>query len=321
MLQARLPLHTQPSTFATTYVRRIKIEHNSDVLHQESGKANFDLVYGLEDPREYFGAFRELDYCIPQHGQRVFSTLIEARREQGRNGLEERRAGVVDVCCSYGINAALLKYEATLDDLYARYASEELVGLSGEELAEADAAFYGGRMREAAPEVVGLDVSHNAVSYGIRSGILDAGFAENLEENEPTEALRRAICGADLLTVTGGVGYVSERTFERLLTSMTNGPEGRSPWVAVFALRWVSYEKVSDVLSRYGLVTEKLSGYTFTQRRFADDAEREYVLEKLANMGVDTAGEEEGWHHTDFYLSRPAYETETPLETLLAPVL
>src|SRR3954462_15478472 len=75
--------------------------HNREALHKKSGKANFDLVYGLEDPREYFGAFEELDYCIPQHGQRVFSTLIEARREAGHNGPGERPTGVVDVCCSY----------------------------------------------------------------------------------------------------------------------------------------------------------------------------------------------------------------------------
>ena len=165
-------------------------------------------------------------------------------------------------------------------------------------------------------------MSRNAVSYGIRSGVLDAGFAENLEENEPTKALRQAVSGSDLLTVTGGVGYVSERTFGRLLACMTEGPEGRIPWVAVFALRWVSYEKVSNVLSGYGMVTEKLSGHTFTQRRFADNTEREYVLEKLAKMGVDPAGkEEEGWHHTDFYLSRPTEEAKTPIETVLAPVL
>jgi hypothetical protein len=296
--------------------------HEHEAPHQKPGKANFDLVYDLEDPREYFGALGAFDYCIPQHGQRVFSTLIEARREEGHNGLEERRATVVDVCCSYGVNAALLKYEVTLDDLYSRYGSGQLAGLSSKELAEADAAFYEERVSEAAPEVVGVDVSRNAVSYGIRSGILDAGFAENLEEDEPTEALRRAVSGSDLLTVTGGVGYVSEGTFGRLLACMTEGPEGRIPWVAVFALRWVSYEEVSNVLSEYGLVTEKLSGHTFTQRRFADDAEREYVLEKLAKMGIDASGkEEEGWHHTDFYLSRPADEAETPIQTLLEPAL
>ena len=90
--------------------------------------------------------------------------------------------------------------------------------------------------------------------------------------------------------------------------------------MAVFALWWVSYEEVSNVLSGYGLLTEKLVGHTFTQRRFADDAERGYVLEKLAKMGVDTAGkEEEGWHHTNFYLSRSIEEAETPIEALLAP--
>ena len=86
------------SLCTTVHVRSIKIQHNSGVPHQKPGKANFDMVYDLEDPREYFGALGAFDYCIPQHGQRVFSTLIEARREEGHNGLEERRATVVDVC-------------------------------------------------------------------------------------------------------------------------------------------------------------------------------------------------------------------------------
>ena len=134
--------------------------------------------------------------------------------------------------------------------------------------------------------------------------------------------LGQAVSGVDLLTVTGGVGYITERTFGRLLDCMTDGPEGQIPWVAVFALRWVSYKEVSEVLSGYGLITEKLSGHTFTQRRFADALEREYVLEELAKMGVDTTGkEDEGWYHADFYLSRPADEAETPIHTLLEPAL
>lgn len=296
--------------------------HNNEALHQKSGKANFDLIYDLEDPREYFKTLGRFDYCVPQHGQRIFSALIEARRGASYNGLGERPFGVVDVCCSYGINAALLKYETTLDDLYARYCSEELASLSSEELAKADAVFYGERLREAAPEVVGVDVAGNAVSYGLRSGILDAGYGENLEEDEPTEELRRTVANTDLLTVTGGVGYISERTFERLLDCMVEGPEGKTPWIAVFALRWVSFEDISEVFSKYGLVTEKLADRTFTQRRFADAAEREYVLEELARIGVDPTGKEtDGWYHANFYLSRPAEEAKVPVESLLAPAL
>jgi hypothetical protein len=177
--------------------------HKREALHQKVGKANFDHIYDLEDPREYFNTLGRFDYRIPQHGQRLFSDLIGARRGASRDGNGARRFRVVDVCCSYGINAALLKYETTLEEMYARYGSGELAGLSSGELAQHDAAYYGARRRAAAPEVIGLDVARNAVSYGLRSGILDAGFAENLEEDEPTEELGRAVSGADLLTVTG----------------------------------------------------------------------------------------------------------------------
>ena len=292
--------------------------HNSDALHQKSGKTNFEVIYDLEDPREYFNTLGSFGYCIPQHGQRVFSNLIEARRaEVNGNGTGEGRTKVVDVCCSYGIIAALLKHEIDIGDLYTRYRSEELAGLSSEELARADSAFYAERTKEGAPEVIGLDVARNAVAYGLRSGVLDAGFAENLEEYEPTEELRRAVSGTDLLTITGGVGYVSEATFERLLDCMV-GKDGRLPWIAVFALRWVSYDDISDVLSNFGLVTEKLADQTFTQRRFTGAEEREYVLEELAEMDVDTVGKEDtGWYHANFYLSRPVEEASVPLEALL----
>lgn len=295
---------------------------NSDALHQKSGKASFDHVYDLDDPREYFGSLGRFDYQIPQHGWSLFAPLVEAlRREKGShngNGAVSPDIRVVDLCCSYGVNAALLRHETTLDDLYARYGSEEVAGLSSGELAGADAAFYAEHRREAPPGVVGLDVAGNAVSYGVSCGLLDAGFAENLEENEPSEALRQAVSGADLVTVTGGVGYVTERTFERLLDCVVSGPEGRIPWVAALALRWVSYEDIAEVLSKYGLVTEKLESHTFVQRRFIDAAEREYVLEELAGMDIDPAGkEDEGWYHANFYLSRPAEDAKTPPEALL----
>ena len=296
---------------------------DQDSGHEKSGKADFDRIYDLDDPREYFETLGSLDYQIPQHGQRLFSPLIEARRASDLDGAESYWSSVVDVCCSYGVTAALLKYELTLDDLYARYLSEELAELSSEELADADSAFYARQRRRETPlKIVGLDVAQNAVSYGQRASLLDAGFAENLEENEPTEALKRAVSGVDLLVMTGCVGYISGRTLKRLLDSAMEGAEGRVPWVAALALRWASYEEISEALSKYGLVTEKLEGHTFPQRRFEDDEEREYALEELAKAGLDPTGKEDkGWYHSEFYLSRPAEETEIPLEKLLAPAL
>lgn len=292
--------------------------NNTDVQdgngHDKEGKASFDDIYDSADPREYFETLGRLDYTAPRNGQLLFHPLVQAKKREG--GRSEEEVTVVDLACSYGVIGALLKYDVTLGDLFERYRSEELASLSSEELAGADVEFYRSRKREAAPKVVGIDVAENAVRYALRAGLMDEGFAENLEENEPTVALRKAVSEADLLTVTGGIGYVGERTFHRLLGSMT---EGRVPWVATFPTRMVDYGPIIEVLSEYGLTTEKLEGRTFVQRRFESAEEQEYALGELESMGIDPEGREAaGYYHSEFYLSRPPeHVSEVPLDALL----
>ena len=72
------------------------------------------------------------------------------------------------------------------------------------------------------------------------------------------------------------MGYVWERTFDRILKSVTEArPDGEAPWVATLPARLVDYGPLSELFSGYGLVTEKLSTRTFPQRRFAAAAERD----------------------------------------------
>lgn len=276
------------------------------------GKQTFDDAYDAPDPRRYFRTLRRLDYRIPQHAEPIFSRLVEARRHRAGRGVT-----VTDLCCSYGINAALLKHDLTLDDLYRRYSSHDLDALSSGELAERDAAFYARRRRPHAPRVVGLDVAGSAVAYARRAGILDDGWSENLEEADPSASLAAGVRDTDLVTVTGGVGYIGVRTFSAVLSAVRT-PD---PWVAAFVLRWVDVDPIVQELARHGLETERLTARTFPQRRFADPAERDYVLATLADLGVDPAGKEaEGSHHTDFYLARPKDEVaSTPLATWLQP--
>ena len=147
---------------------------NPYATHNERTKANFDVVYDLPDPRGYFRALGSLDYMAPEHGRRVFPALLDAMQRDGE------RPKVLDLCCSYGVNAALLKHDLKLDYLYARYASLAVADLSREELASDDRAFYNGRRRASAPEVVGTDSATNAVRYALEVGLLDDGSAENL---------------------------------------------------------------------------------------------------------------------------------------------
>ena len=163
---------------------------------------------------------------------------------------------------------------------------------------------------------MGIDVADQAIAYAHRVGLHWAGSSENLEMEDPSTALAHLLTGVDLLTVTGGIGYITERTFDRVLKHDSAGDGG---WVAAFALRWVRYERIAEVLARYGLATEQLTGYTFRQRRFADDTERDYVLGELENMGIDPAGKEaEGWYHSNFYLSCPLGTNSSSLPELLS---
>ena len=271
-------------------------------------KADFSEIYRQPDPRAYYQTLGALGYEIPHHGQQVFRALLDH--------LDRRPATVVDVCCSYGVNAALLTTDLTLDDLYERYRSPALADLTSAELAAADAAHYAAHRRDDAPRVIGLDASAPAIAYALDAGVLSAGAAEDLERRAPSRAVAAAAADADLITVTGGIGYVTEATIARLVDCAASR---RPPTVAALCLRTVPYDGIAAALGERGLVTEKLAGTTFPQRRFADDAEREYALRELAARGLDASSEEaDGAYHAELYVSRPAAEaTARPLDSLL----
>lgn len=277
-----------------------------------SGKASFDDVYDQPDPRAYMRTLSAYEYQIPEHARGVFAELV--RQLRGRRG---EPFSVVDLCSSYGINPALLNHAVTLAELYERYCSSELARLSPDELAAADREFYAQRRVANPVRAVGMDVAANAVAYARRVGVVDAASAENLEEDEPSDEFARQLSDVGLITVTGGIGYITEATFARILESRRSV---RPPWVAAFVLRWVDMAPIAKVLESHGLATERLEGHTFRQRRFADEAEREHALGRLRELGVDPEGAEtDGYHHTWLYLARPHADAETvPLAELLA---
>jgi SAM-dependent methyltransferase len=267
-----------------------------------AGKASFDDIYTRDDPRAYYAALRPLDYQIPHHAQRLVRRILDARR---------RSETVVDLCCSYGVNAALLAHDVTLDDLYLHYAAESSAEPS--DVLAHDRAYFAARRRGDAPRMIGLDLSAPAIAYARSAGLLDAGFAENLEAGEPSAAFRAAVSTATLVTVSGGVGYIGHRTFARVV-----GAVAEPPWVVALVLREVSYEPIATALADFGLVTERLAGRTFRQRRFTDDAEAEAALKRIEVLGLSAAGlEDTGWYHAELYVSRPAADADVPLTELL----
>lgn len=280
-----------------------------------AGKASFTDIYNQPDPRPYIQELSELEYQIPDHARDVFRFLVgQVRQRRGDD------VTLADLCCSYGFNPALINHDLSLRELFARYRDPAVAALDSEALAAADREFYARHRRDDAVRVIGLDVASHAVRYARQVGVLDVAADDNLEATEPSEDLRSRLADVGLITVTGGIGYITDATFDRLLRA---ADWERPPWVAAFTLRWVDMTAIGHVLEAHGLTLERYDGRTFRQRRFADDRERDYTLAELQRLGVDVDGvETDGYHHTWLYLARPTEEAKTTaLPELLAPVL
>ncbi len=277
-------------------------------------KTNFDRIYVEKDPRQYFNYLGQLDYIIPHLAQPIFDQLIRARA-----ATQDRPVTVLDLGSSYGVNGALMKYALGYDALRDRYTAPALQGLPSSVMLEHDRAFYRAWPSDSNVQVIGLDVSENAVRYAEASGTVDIGLCADLETEDPDPEAAAAIETADILVSTGCVGYVSEKTFERV---MALACRKEPAWVASFVLRMFPYDRIAKTLSAYGLETEKFEGATFVQRRFNDRSEMEAVVSAVEALGIDTRGHEtEGVYHADLYVSRPRAEIDRlPLQKLITVV-
>ncbi len=267
------------------------------------GRTLFDDIYDEPDPRAFYGRLGPLDYQVPHHAQPVFRRLVAALTGP---------VTVLDLCCSYGINAALLNHDLALGDLYARYTSPPLARLTTTELIKHDRDFYAARRRKDAVPVVGLDLAARAIDYALAVGLLDDGYAEDLETGPASLGLLKAAGGARLITVTGGMSFLTAKTFHQLLRAASE-----PPGVAVFAVRTESYQPIVDALAEHGLVTEVDMEHTVAQRRFTDPEEQHYAISAVTATGADPNGKEsDGWYHATFRLSRPPPDLATPYDRL-----
>ncbi|MEU9151771.1 hypothetical protein AB0D59_14725 [Streptomyces sp. NPDC048417] len=270
---------------------------------------SFDEVYDQPDPRDFFRVLGHWDYQTPHHAQGVFRRVAATRTRTARAAAP---VTVLDICCSYGINAALLNHSLTLEDLYAHYTSPQAAALTTAELIEWDRAYYAAHRRPDAHRVIGLDIAANAISYALAVGLLDEGFTENLETAPPTPALLHAAQPTLLVTVTGGASFLSPRTFQPLLAAAHE-----QVWIAAFVLRTGSYRHIADGLTPHGLVTEKAAAPSYPQRRFTSVQEQRYAITAVTAAGQDPRGKEtDGYFHTELHLSRPTKDaTALPLTT------
>jgi predicted TPR repeat methyltransferase len=265
------------------------------VRFDSAGKVSLDHIYTQPDPRAYFASLRGLDYRIPELAKPHFARLIE----QVRTGSPTGGVTVVDVGCGYGVNAALLRCDCTMDYLYEHYgtmgpdAPREVVVARDHELLRS-------RVVADPTTFVGLDVSAAALCYAEEAGFIDVAIRADLERDDPTDDQRAMLGSADLVVSTGCLGYVTERTLVRIADACA-----APPVMAHTVLRIYSFEPSIKALADLGYATTTVDGY-LRQRRFVSPEEQSLVLDTLAEAGVDPTGlESEGWLYAQLFISRP----------------
>jgi SAM-dependent methyltransferase len=269
------------------------------VPFDSTGKISFDHIYTAPDPRPFFGTLKRVGYHIPQLAKPYFAKLIAAHHAE--------RPTVLDVGCSYGVNAALQRCDATMDDLYAHYTDPAVRALNHAALVEADRK----RIRSGNPRFYGLDNSAPALEYALSAGFLDEAIHADFERDDPDGTQQKLLDDVDLVISTGCVGYVTEKTLTRIA-------RGSRPWMAHFVLRMFSYQPIAESLAELGYETAGVEG-VFRQRQFASAEEQTQILDTLSAAGVDPTGlESDGWLYARLYVSRPegsAAELAARLET------
>ena len=235
-----------------------------DSVIRPDGKAAFDSIYDQPTPAAYFSVLQPLSYMTPGRAQPLVRRCVEALRR--RRHLDT--VTVLDLCSGYGINGALLKCRLTMQELYERHATPYARD-AGAGRIPADALWYRQRRRgDAGVRVIAQDVAERALHYSRTVGLADAVIAANLEERDASATEAALMAKADLVVVTGGLSYIGERTFRRVL-----GVARRQPWALYFPLRHTDTEAIDVTFEGAGYTVET-ARRTIAHRRFRSAEER-----------------------------------------------
>lgn len=262
---------------------------------------DLDHAYEAKDPREYYNMLVALDYQTPGHIQALARQCLEYRF-----GPDEQ-PWVIDIGCGYGANGAGLLYNVTIQSLLQRYTDRKMDALIADDVIERDTLHFA-RATRSRYRVAGLDISCNALNYGLSTGLLNVAFHDDLTGTPAPDQLVDILATGPLIVESGVPIYVLPGIFDALLHA---SGAGIRPWVLTAPPRYANIAEYKNVLTRHRYVVERVSGTPLPHRRFHSREERQRVVEQQAKMGGDTSLEEStGYIHIDLYLARPADDME-----------
>jgi len=135
----------------------------ADTAFEDINEAKADMyhIYNQSDPRAYFHELNKLDYAIPDTAKPIFQKLIGHLQQHQRETLH-----ILDLGCSYGVNAAILKHDLSMDELYEHWGQKKMTDATSEGVVAYDQQFFNDIDTSEDIMVIGLDQAENAIAYG-----------------------------------------------------------------------------------------------------------------------------------------------------------
>lgn len=254
--------------------------------NENEAKASFDDAYDSPTPHAYLEEMRRLGYQIGEQARPFCRAAVELLQETDG---EARPVQMLDLGCSYGLGSVFVKYGASFEEIVSFFHSRA----PREPQACAAATWNWLNVVPPTPmRVVGLDLSERAVRFGLDSGLLDGGIARNFEAPDvlPDDDERAWLRGCNLMISTGAIGYVTERSLDKLLPELGLDHSGETGPTAVLSiLRVFDPAPIRAAFERAGWSFERIDGVLLPQRAFADAAERDAMIAQIEARGLDTA--------------------------------
>ncbi len=159
-------------------------------------KENFNEIYNKKTPLNYIISLGNLSYREPDF---VYDVLLNKVDEVIK---AKGKCKVIDIACSYGFNGAIAKYKIP-------YGKECL---------------RKPRKKSLPCEVIGIDISENALSYANQMGFIDDCVHQNLELETVTTNNADKFKGADLIIASGAFSYISKKTLANIYSVIDSEP-------------------------------------------------------------------------------------------------
>lgn len=260
-------------------------------------KKDFTNIYTKKFPDAYLKEMKKLDYRIPDKTKPLYMSLAKQLYKKFSRVIK-----ILDIGSSYGINAALMKYDLKMSDLDEFFLktspSKEQTKQFFEELPTDNTLSFNQ-----------IDISEPALTFSEDVKLCKKGICVNLETgNLPIKEIPRS----DMIIATGCIGYIGYKAFSNLFElikkQQSNFSSNPNQWpiFAFSVLRIFDMKKIKKTFDEYGYSIIKSDIKPIRQRRFSDSDEQYKTLSLLHDNNLDTDEfEDDGHFYADFYIASP----------------